>query len=251
MAASGIGGRSSEWPTLGRIAADRSLLNECPLSAATARKPPGRLPPTPDIDPPHLALATVADLSHAGVMEKTGLEILGSPLFYDRRAADKLIRRIPSDVTRFLAKARKADPEADEAQLQEAIHSAFAIKPMAVGSLTAIRIESFERNFLNEYRCWTSGYLHEAEVGYTGGKLFWRLKALEPTKFDYRGVIGPATVRLRTFISEEAYDFFRNDAKKAVAYAREMMELTARSQQMIVDRARKAVDATLSELVLT
>lgn len=184
-------------------------------------------------------------------MEKTGIEILGSPLFYDRRAAEKLIRRIPKDVTRFLAKARKADPEADEAQLREAIHSAFAIRPMAVGPLQAIRIETFERNYRNEYNCWMSGHLHEAEVSYSGDPVFWRLKALEPTKFDYRGVIRPTTVRLRTFIPGKEYDLFRKDAEKAVGYAREMMELTARSQQMIVDRARKAVDTTLSELALT
>ncbi|HCB75092.1 MAG TPA: hypothetical protein DEP91_02800 [Sphingomonas bacterium] len=182
-------------------------------------------------------------------MEKTGIEILGSPLFYDRRAAEKRIRRIPNEVAQALADERRADPEADEAQLRETIHAAFAIRPMAVGSLLSIRIETFERNYLNEYRCWMSGYLHEAEVSYTGDKLFWRLKALEPTKFDYRGVVGPATVRLRTFIPEEAYDIFKDNAEKAVAYAREMMELTARSQQMIVDRARAAVDATLSELI--
>jgi hypothetical protein len=190
-------------------------------------------------------------LPHGVKMSKTGTEILGSPLFADMHADSKMLRRLPKDVIKYVARLRHDWPEADADQLKSLAHSAFAIEPLVIGDLRAIRIETSPLDYRNEYNCRMSGHLHEAEVPYSGDSLFWRLQHITPIAFNYRGKIAASTVRLRTFIDGEDYRWFKNDVEKALLYAREMLAMTETSQRLLVERARDMVERIVRDTLAT
>ncbi len=180
-------------------------------------------------------------------MTKTGIEILGPPLFADMHAGTKVLRRLPQDVITYLDQLRHALPAASADELKQNVQAHFAVEPLVIGELRSIRIEAFRRDFLNDYDCWMTGHLHQAEVTYSGNALFWRLQSITPNAFDYRGKIGAASVRLRTYIDSEDYYGFRDNTGKALRFAREMLAMTYGSQLLLAEQAHDLVEKILKD----
>ncbi|MGP7794525.1 hypothetical protein [Sphingomonas sp. CLY1604] len=177
---------------------------------------------------------------------KTGTEILGSRLFANRRAYDDLIRKLRSDVITHLHQLRRARPDVDIDHLKNTVRAGFEIHPLVIHDLAAIRIETLQRDFLNDYDCWMSGHLHEAHVPYTGDQVFWRMQHLNRVDFPFRGKFGPHAMRLRIFVDGEDYDGFKADVEKALRTAREMLRMTERSQLLLAEQAREIVEDALT-----
>ena len=177
-----------------------------------------------------------------GGMNKTGTEILGTRLFADGRAIEKTLKRLPADIRKRLPQLRREWPEAEAEQLRDSLHAEFAVEPLAIHELRAIKVETTTRKFLNEYRCWMSGHLHEAEVPFTGHPMYWRAPLTIPPSFSYYGKIGLTTMRLRIFIDVEDYYDFRNSVEKELHHARQILAHNEIVYQTYSKKARDMVD---------
>lgn len=178
--------------------------------------------------------------------QTTGTEILGSPLFTDTSAAEREMRKLPKLALTHLEQLRRNAPDADPDRLRDMVHSAFAIRPLVIHEPQSIRIEISPRDYLNDYNCQMSGHLHEALVPFDGHPLFWRQQPTTRTTFPYRGKVGLAAVRLRTFIDTEDYNWFKKDIEKALRHAREELASTQNSQLLIARQARGIIDRVLA-----
>jgi hypothetical protein len=175
-------------------------------------------------------------------MNKTGTEVLGTRLFADGRAIEKTLKRLPAEIRKRLPQLRREWPEAEAEQLRDRLHAEFAIESLVIGEVRAIKIETSTRNFLNEYRCWMSGHLHEAEVPFTGHPMYWRAPLTILPSFSYYGKIGLTTMRLRIFIDVEDYYDFRNSVEKELHHARQILAHNEIVYQTYSKKARDMVD---------
>jgi len=179
---------------------------------------------------------------------KTGTEVLGARLLANPHGSHQMLRRLPKDVAAFLGQSRRDLRGIDTGMLHSMAHEAFAVQPLVIGELHAIKVETIRRDFLNEYRCWMSGHLHEAEVPYEGDPVFWKQQPTTATAFPYLGKVGPNVVRLRTFIECEDYSGFRHDVEKALRHAREQLAATENAQRLLAEQARAVVERVFGEV---
>jgi len=179
--------------------------------------------------------------------KKTGTEILGTRLLANPHATHRMLRRLPKDVAAFINDARHDLPGIDAGELHTMTHEAFAVQPLVIGELHATRVEAVRRDFLNEYRCWMSGHLHEAEVPYAGDPVFWKQQPSTSTAFPFLGIARRNMLRLRTFIDHEDYYGFREDVQTALRHAREHLAMTENAQRLLAEQAKAVVERVLVE----
>lgn len=160
-------------------------------------------------------------------------------------AAHKALGRLRADVVEYAHRMKKERPDINTGVLQCLAREAFAIEPLAIGELVTITVETWRRDYRNEYDCWMSGYLHEGKITYAGAPLFWRLQLVTPMRFSLRGQIGTNSVRLRSFIDGEDYWGFKEGVEKELAYAREMLMTVENGMCHFADQAREIVEEAL------
>ncbi len=178
--------------------------------------------------------------------EKTGIEVLGRRLFATPHLVYKVLQRLPRNVEERMRELRVSQPDLEPDVLQALLIEEFAIEPLVICPVSAIRVELIRRDFWNEYNSLMSAHLHEAEVPYQGSKFYWRNKMVEPDTFGYHGKIGPSVVRIRQYIDVEDYDGFKRGIEKALGEVRSTLAQSRIIHEEQAEEARAIIECTVA-----